>query len=812
MRAKQARAPAPPARFPAGTVAAVVLAVVVPCLPLAPSLFGGKALLPADTLLLMPPFDALAQLACPGFRGPEHVILDPIQQYWPWKVFARRCLREGEVPLWNPYAYCGTPFIANQQSAVFYPANVLHWLLPPEVAFGWVAALNRAIGALFALAFFRRLGLAPVAALSGSTAFTLCGYATVTTEFYAIASAVAWLPALLWCCEVLRARPRVAVAVLCGGLVGVSLLAGHPQLEAYNLLVVTGYALWRLGGRGEADRGPRERLARLGLFGTMIAVGLAIGAVQLLPGIELGRVNYYASLGRTYEQHLANALPARQALTYLVPDLFGTSGPKLGLYWGHYNIYETCCYVGIPTLILAALALLRPRPRPTAALLVIAGVGLLLLFRTHAQALPYYLLPGFRQLANVARIAIVASFGLAGLAALGLDRLTKRDESLAPRLPGFIAAAVAALAAGTFLAWYVGGTAFMVLRPDQLQGELLDAYVNQEILKCVAFAVLSLAALGGLAWRKLGPQAAAWALWIVLTADLLAFGYGFNPQVSRELVSLPTGTISRLQAEREPFRLASPTSPGARFFKDRLAPNIPMAYGLADILGSDSLVTSRAWRLSRATIPPGAGPEAEREFPDVHRVASPLADLLNVRFVLTRLDLRPVSKLRPVPTLEQCLYENRRALPRAFLAERTVLGDGEVALRRLGQSDFSPRREVFVAEQALVRDRWASGQARVAAYGANRVAVSVEGRGEALLVLSDSHDPGWRCFVDGRPAPLHRVDYNLRGVVLPTAGSHRVEFAYLPGSFAAGLFLSLLGAGAMAAAAGALLVARRRCG
>ena len=36
--------------------------------------------------------------------------------------------------------------------------------------------------------------------------------------------------------------------------------------------------------------------------------------------------------------------------------------------------------------------------------------------------------------------------------------------------------------------------------------------------------------------------------------------------------------------------------------------------------------------------------------------------------------------------------------------------------------------------------------------------------------------------MDGREAPLERVDYLLRGVMLP-AGRHRVEFTYEPASW-----------------------------
>jgi uncharacterized membrane protein YfhO len=60
-----------------------------------------------------------------------------------------------------------------------------------------------------------------------------------------------------------------------------------------------------------------------------------------------------------------------------------------------------------------------------------------------------------------------------------------------------------------------------------------------------------------------------------------------------------------------------------------------------------------------------------------------------------------------------------------------------------------------------------------------------------VLVLSDVDYPGWKAEVDGRDAPVERVDYLLRGVRLEP-GAHTVEFTYDPLSWKLGLGVSLL--------------------
>ena len=41
------------------------------------------------------------------------------------RSFSSDAFREGRIPLWNPTIYCGTPFLATFQPAVFYPPNLL---------------------------------------------------------------------------------------------------------------------------------------------------------------------------------------------------------------------------------------------------------------------------------------------------------------------------------------------------------------------------------------------------------------------------------------------------------------------------------------------------------------------------------------------------------------------------------------------------------------------------------------------------------------------------------------------------------------
>jgi hypothetical protein len=145
------------------------------------------------------------------------------------------------------------------------------------------------------------------------------------------------------------------------------------------------------------------------------------------------------------------------------------------------------------------------------------------------------------------------------------------------------------------------------------------------------------------------------------------------------------------------------------------------------------------------------------------------------------------------------IYENERALPRAWLAtEARALGEQEtlevIRTGRLsGGERWEPLRTALVESEPpnAFAGGSANGLAEIKAYEPNRVDVRTTTDAPSILVLSENHYPGWRAYLDGESVGVLRVDYNLRGVYVP-AGTHKVRFVYRPKSVLAGLLISLL--------------------
>jgi hypothetical protein len=140
-------------------VANLVIATVIYA-----GVFHGKTPLPMDLLLTSPAFEGISTA---GVEGHSANLGDLAVQIYPWRIWAADALRHGDLPLWNPLILAGTPFLANAQSAIFYPPNWLFTMMPGPQAWGVLFILNTAAAGWFAALLIRRIGAEPAAAFAG---------------------------------------------------------------------------------------------------------------------------------------------------------------------------------------------------------------------------------------------------------------------------------------------------------------------------------------------------------------------------------------------------------------------------------------------------------------------------------------------------------------------------------------------------------------------------------------------------------------------------------------------------------------------
>jgi hypothetical protein len=103
-----------------------------------------------------------------------------------------------------------------------------------------------------------------------------------------------------------------------------------------------------------------------------------------------------------------------------------------------------------------------------------------------------------------------------------------------------------------------------------------------------------------------------------------------------------------------------------------------------------------------------------------------------------------------------------------------------LTLKRLAAPAFDPRQTVLVdsALPAPASTNTEAGSVAYQSYETKRIVLTAQTTAPAVLLLNDQYDPLWRVTVDGQPAQLLRCNYMMRGVYLPVAGKHTVEFQF----------------------------------
>jgi hypothetical protein len=153
------------------------------------------------------------------------------------------------------------------------------------------------------------------------------------------------------------------------------------------------------------------------------------------------------------------------------------------------------------------------------------------------------------------------------------------------------------------------------------------------------------------------------------------------------------------------------------------------------------------------------------------------------------------------------LWENRHALPRVFVTHTyEVHPDHEAVLHAL--PGLEPTMTTLLEAEPVFAAAGPPASvdgARVLVYEADRVEVEATLTRPGLLVLGDTHYPGWRAEVAGRVVPHLRANYLFRAVALGP-GQHRVVFQYQPRWRPLAWTLSALG---LVVAAAPLLLGRR---
>jgi len=679
-------------------------------------------------------------------------------QFYAFGAYQARRILAGEVPLWNPYNYGGHPFLADVQTAVFYPPRLLTLFLsdalPPH---GWTygALQLEAVGhfwlaALLTYLFARTLTGSRLAGVVSAITLAFGGYLTGYPALQlAVLETGAWLPLALL--GVLRGTEggdlRPAWLALASLGLGLGLMAGHPQTALHFTYVLIAFFVHRM-----VTQGIGRWRAAIGL-GLVLAGGYGLAMVQVLPAAEYTRLTTRADVGFA---ELASGFPFSDLLQFALPNVLTRWSPL---------------YAGIAPLALGALAVWRGEKGARFwAILALVALGLSFGGKTVFFRVAYLAVPGFQLFRGQERAAFAIAHSTAILAGLGTAALQRWrvDEAAEARFK-------------RWLAWATGGAlafAAVVLILSRLaERPSYPAFLRQSVLLAV-LAGLTWAVFAG-RWRNL--TAKGWQLGLV---GLLVFDV-FSNNVNNAFEPVPpSAQPASFMAENpliaEVIEADSPYRVDGRVV---LGENNGTLLGIEDIYGISPLLLTPV-----------------RDYLDrlpQHR----LHELLAVGLVLTDWQELEVSStiLAQMEDEAGTVYlhqlENPRA--RALLVYEVAVLDDQAALGILGEPAFDPRRTVILDREPGIelpeQPPDEAGRAEIVSHEPEQVVIETESAANAVLSLAEVDYPGWVATVDGEPAEILRAYGGLRAVALE-AGAHTVEMVYRPVSFRVGVGVSVLSA------------------
>src|SRR4030042_1544751 len=343
------------------------------------TVFSGLIPFPGDLLVSeFKPWSTYSYLGYnPGSIPNKAQYADTIRQLYPWRKLAIDEFKSGRFPLWNPYNFSGSPLLANYQSAVFYPLNILFFIFVFNAAWTILVVIQPLLASLFTYLYCRRIGLGKPASLTAAITFGYSLFMSVFLEYNPICQAMLWLPLSLYAIEGLSSAINRRDLIVLTFSVVASAFAGHLQIFAVSLVFITAYWLSKI----IPVRSKRITVQGNAIFGAaVILLSLGVCAIQFLPTLEL--ISLSARVSQPYD-FLVNALlvQPRQILMSFIPDLFGNPVTRNYFEAGAYP--GRALYAGIVPLIFTAYLIFRKKYQegPVRFYFIVSAVILLLIIR-----------------------------------------------------------------------------------------------------------------------------------------------------------------------------------------------------------------------------------------------------------------------------------------------------------------------------------------------------------------------------------------------------------------------------------------------
>ncbi len=686
----------------------------------------------------------------------EVVGADAIRQIYPWKELVINQLKIGEWPLWNPYNFSGTPLLANLQSSVFSPVNLVFFVLP--FVWGWIS-LVMFLPVIFGFGFylfFKSLNLKTIPSLFGALVVMNISYITIWEEQLIHIQSILFLPFILLA---INYKKYWFVPIF----IALSVFGGHIQTVTYICILTFLFSLFK--------KVPLKWIAFI------FVTGLLAASVQLLPTLEL-----FMSSARDGSETLrlfpTTIIPSQSFITLLIPDFFGN--PATGNFWGvDYANFEL--FAGALAIFFGLIGLISGWKRSFVKFFtLIFVIGLVFAATPLAYIWPTLHVPVLSS-SNASRIFLLSFISISVLAAVGLENtlyyFNEHKKSI------FVSCSI-------FIGVFLLIISYSIFLPSAFRSIAIRNTFIPGVVVGVGLFVVAI----NLIFKNKKTV-------LILSAILIFMAASFEYTIFYNKYQ-PFSSPSFVFPNHPVFTFLEDKADENRFFGSSgsyVETNFATKFKVFAPEGYDSLYIKRYGELLASSDKGTLPKSVMRSDAYVGRLENKnrekLFDLLGIKYILEKNDAATGSAIIGDRMVwhdgKFFAFERKSVSPRVFLASDYEVLTKNI-LDRFYEKDFDYKDSLILEKSPTLKpEEGGSPSANITFYSPNKVIINTTSTKPKILFLSDVYFPGWQVNIDGKQAEIYRADYTFRAVPI-SAGNHVVTFIYDPKNFKLGLLISVL--------------------
>lgn len=728
-----------------------------------------------------------------------------------WEQFSHEQLQSSpSFATWLPYVNGGIPFGGGLEK-IFRPLSfAFFYFCPPNLAMHLDVILHYWLMAFGTYLYGRLIGLSSPAAFLIGLIFSLCTeqVSLMNAGHFGKLNTIAWTPLVFWGVERALQKKRWIYFVVAGTFLSAQLFEGHIQISFYVCLCVGIYFIGRTLSQLIRKEETMQQMSRAYIKGTlMVVVFILLSSFTLAHWFEFKGQSERGE-GTPYEFATSWSLPPEELATFIVPNLFGLSRPNYyhpykieAYYWGSMPFTQTNDYLGLLPWLLVIIAVIKVRNQYVKIFGFMAISFLILSMGKHTPIYYFfYKYAGFKFFRVPKMNLFMFSFAITAIAGFGVQWLfdqviEKKEQFFIKKVMWGLVAMVSLLMVLFIIGesnpelWvsklshilsgsgqsYSSSLSLMMLRFHNSMKGILIASILLLSLLCWLFIIL-----------KVKSKKVFWGgaiLLFLLDVTLI------NIQFMDTIILNGSAYVDRNTA--------------IKFFQEN-----PGRYRVLTAINNPTPTYNVHNKFSMYKIESATGYEAVgmarySEFQEFLSLEGNLIDLLNVKYVIIgKYDVPGTvgdraGKYDIVLDEDVKILRNSMVIPRAFpVHQARVVKDNNSILSWLNNPSFDPRRVALLEQDIKLplsnspRPE-AESNVQITSYKNDEITVQATMADNGFVVLSEKYYPGWKAYLDGKPAKIYQADYVFRAVYVPL-GEHKLILSYEPDSYKIGLYITLI--------------------